>query len=417
MNFIEGGRGLKWRKKVAVGASAVALLSSVACESSKPTAIPSVDVTSTVVPKRTVDIDADKLEGPCKPPDKKKKKESAENCLRAEQKGKIALVDFSTSSENASIAGVIETYVEAATDGLITPNITIVPASTEAKIVHKNTVYDSKGCQTTDDPKKFASYAADKKMDLQKYDMVIALTPEKACKPIAGVADTGSYRRADVFVSDDQKNSEDFKEKGSTAGHELLHLYRLGHAGSFKFLPFYQGGEPINLQRILKCRTYLEYGDTTNIMGSDNPFGDGLPRSNAIQREYLRWPQAEITGNEVLKGFRIGKKWKNISFQQAKDGVYGTIKLNKEVILSDPEIAKLTDGEAGGPKSFDTLAFVPQVDQMLNRIPGVKMYLTDTENIVEIGTILPYEPVKFKLGSKTIEVNGTFDKASMRVSS
>lgn len=375
-------------------------------------------------------------QGPCKPyslraidPDPAKIKQAAEACVEARKDLDVALVDFGTNADVAQVEKSMEEYVQLGSDGLLAPDVTVIPATHEAKEEHKAMSEKTGGCVDSYDPTNFASFTAARTMrdTLDSYDMVVALSPIASCEEAeGGVADKQGRRYADIFVG---SNLERLKNpatvQGQIGAHEWLHLAGLIHSGTvygkaeigfspLYFFPDSYSPNPVDLKKFFSEVHYQEYDDPKNIMGSylfssrDYP-----PTANAIQTDEIRWPEATINGPEVLDGKVVGSEWTTITNEAARQHDYGKVQLTEPITFTIKR--ELPDGRTiNDERQFDTLAFVPIMDgdPQKGSVVGAYLYLTDTKHqqgqVISFGTLFTdgNNPWRIQQGTQIIEVRG-----------
>ncbi|HSW98591.1 MAG TPA: hypothetical protein VLF71_02020 [Candidatus Saccharimonadales bacterium] len=308
--------------------------------------------------------------------------DNAARCATAMKGAKVALVTFGVSAPEAQklAAGTAE-LVHRVTEGLITLDVTVVPASPEA--VQALAAAASPDCVDTQQVAHMASAAADQTMpQLAAADFVLAANSAPSCsRKIAGVADYNSGRRADIYGAGSNPPVD-----AENAAHELLHDFGLGHAGlqtpdSNNVRLRYTGkGTSVDLRTYLTQQsTFAEYGMPGDIMGGG---GTTFAHSDPLDLAFLEWPQGVLGGPaaDPIKRLQHGE-WTTLSAQDAGAGDLITGRLQESAFIKDDDAAQATDGNVTA-HAFTDLSVVPNVFR--GHISGAELYLSDADHAVDL---------------------------------
>jgi hypothetical protein len=372
------------------------------------------------------------------PPDKLAY-EAARDCLAVYSDADIALVNFTLSERDANgLADMVEEQINHATRGIITADVTAVPANEEAIELFKK--QNPTDCVGINDLFTYGSYAAAATMpDLAEFDKVVGVTDMPACMAdeIGGVANPNYNRYAEIFHAG--KNAQAVKDNGGeyeqdspdglgTIGlpnnsliiaHEVLHLFNLGHSGTL-----YSGGEedvilselgryararsragvPSSLDIFVSKGFYLEYG-RDNVMGNPSVLeGQTL---DVPQIYTLEEPQRTLGLSTQLEVHEIDKS--PIVFSRESMDTQGIALLELDEPLpmprSDEDLSPLSTYE-----KFSTLMFVPKYlsipERGLNGVQSLQCFIQGEEgSSVLLGTLYESDtPYQLLVQDKTITI-------------
>ena len=308
------------------------------------------------------------------------------------RKGTIAVVDFG-GDDNYHInrvAQLTSTGLENASEGFLTPQIVTIPASraAQAKLKASERPGDGDGsarCLAPADDSggkpQDATYApltavaeAAMSADLKQYDMVLSVGAE-ICSGQAG-ADTvlGSSNpvsdHADVYLVPRKQDeaAPSSAQIASTALHELLHTYGLGHSGTAEHCDTSQvstdGSAPIAVETYLSGSCgYNQYGDEGNSMSDEgaNPTASPATLLSDIQRDFLAQTAVQPLARHDVS-LVVGQTM-SLSYDAGAQDSYGTMPLPPGSIGN----ADFSD--------FTQLDFVAETmtDDSGNTVPGVRL--------------------------------------------
>ncbi len=222
---------------------------------------------------------------------------------------------------------------------------------------------------------------------LREADFVVALTDKPACKrSTGGTANIRTNRHADIYNV--TSHPADLTEAGTSAGHELLHLYLLGHSGWLHTSEAEQTTlqnatveNPADLMTFIRGGNYKEYDGGAmrgDIMGKVQGFDPQDITCNPVHKAKLMWPQI-IRGERVSPEHKLeaGNSIQLGAEAQAAAEQFAALPLARSIILQD----------GGYPaKTFDTLNIIPIVKN--GEITGARLMLSDKHsNVVEIAAL------------------------------
>jgi hypothetical protein len=382
----------------------------------------------------------------------------AAECLKTYHHGKVALIDYDMNASQAQqLAGNIETRIKAATNSLITLDVSVVPASNEAKRLF-TTDTQTADCLSVDDTSNWGSYVAEKTMPrLAGYDLLLSETNLKSCNDQAdGVAEPGT-KYAQIFNANRLDGKVTHKGNGimttttehnditTVAVHELLHEYGLGHAGILtstdgpggynSFLDAYvadtKRNVTINLETYLKKGDYSEYGDDAgsviNIMGDATHESlkqllaqEGL---NAIQLDRLRKPYRITTGTADTQVRDLTTSPMTLS-SQSDPNSFGSYAFKQGLPVPAPKSSEQGSSTVPPEGTFDRLVFLPSFEShpTSKSFIGTDVYLTTDDSdmsTVSLGTLYPSadglpKSYDFTAGSDALRV--TVSKSQVHIS-
>ena len=317
---------------------------------------------------------------------------AARRCLAAMKDSKVALVTYDDipTEQAAKIADGATKIVEKATKGLVHLQVTIVPASVDAKqqlftAEHPNCVDALHEDPSTFSLDRLAADAADATMpELKSEDYVIGATSDPSCSgTVGGIADVIKGRRADIY-------GVGANPDGDAVGlaHEFLHLDQLGHAGTLtagRLTPtttYKLNSKSFDLRAYAQGGTYHEYGRKEDVMGvGATTFID----PNPLHIADLEWPYVVLNSPDASPARKIdvGQDWLTLDTAAAAKGDFVTAQLMSGLTLRDDETARQMQ-DVAGTHIFTNLAVVPDVAG--GRMTGVNFFLQDNNaNTVELG--------------------------------
>ena len=317
----------------------------------------------------------------------------ARDCIREETKGSIALVDFGTMSDGRSkaLAKSVRIMLGQASDSILTPTITVIQASPQAKAALATSIKLTH-CTDGQDPGQFASTIALETMpEIRTFDIVEALNPNRSCgDEEGGVANTLNSNTADVFIPEFKPNYTTGLVQAAT--HEILHDFGLGHAGDVYFRTPNKSYTDIgslcllqtncNLsQAIAKGYYYEEYGfyvpgsmESFNVMGD---YGKGTAAPTPLQLNELMWPKAVLEHKRDVLAVPLTSKWGEVSANGHQKQPYFMANLLQPVTLKAAS-SKNSVKEKPADTTFDQVAFVPVYDaKEPNQVFGVDVYMAN----------------------------------------
>jgi hypothetical protein len=373
--------------------------------------------------------------------------QEAERCAAMMKHGRIALVSAGLDPSVAKrLAKDTEKQISVASFGMI--DVDIVPVKATPKALEEFSGSQSvKACVNIEDNSTWLSYesnTSDPKLD--DYDIVAGVSTVKACKiggdfpNTRGVFEPAIGGRFVEVMNAKNELPKDIKPQmisglpteiqydADVLTHEIFHGFGLGHANGL-VLPYDQPQlydvmgrkKPVNLLHMMRDSEFIEYGDSSNIMGTKlvditkkyERMGDLL---NPVQTAWIDTANARV-GNDSSNFTTIGEKAKRVKTDQ----VY-TVELEKPLHTSDfaqGESSQSTDyGDQG---QYDTVAFYANEGHNSQDYEAPTTLdialLSDTNDMAEIGTIYQSgsrTEQRYKLGKQTVLVD--YDSNGIKIS-
>jgi len=328
-------------------------------------------------------------------PDDPHIKEKARRCEEMQAAGTVAIVSFDADPNRISaFSRIIPLKISDATGGKVHLTTTPMDASPTAKAALSYFEH-GKDCVDTSDKAPLPARIADATMpELHKYDLVLAVTEQKACGTQAGQT---SGRLVNAYVG---KAGGNLNTAEAVVLHEVGHGVGENHRGTAGPLApghkvpnilnvyGYALGEPLDLKGYLGGAhgpvAFQEYSLGPNIMGTLGTPANVLPDST--QEALLDWPKAVLGQGSSIE--QVGSKPVRISPEDAADNKVAS------VILDPPaKIVNVNTASADHPASrdFTKLIIEPRVygSDMSNVETFVDLQLVDKDHAtVDLGTFL-----------------------------
>jgi len=338
----------------------------------------------------------------------------------------VALINYAglNKKDATHLATGIENRVETTTQGLVSLDITVVePSKAAKKLFEKET---PEGCVDTSDIFEYGSYDAAVTMpDLKKYDKIIGISNDQDCAlndPVnngvggaIGVAYPIYNRYADVFevadsiaaikandgkvtkeVTDDNLTvTETLPNPVDIASHEAMHLFGMGHSGTF-----YSSGSEMsgwefsaeNMPTSLDLDAYIAQGEYIEYGGSDIMGASGnVPKDsvfNTAEQYLMEWPDRTLDKKTSVKSINL----------DTEDALFnGMSPANSIAILDLEKSFSMPTGKGsevsgfGQAQVFNQIAFVPHSEPSSapnSPVDSVQVYvLSENNSVVSLGSI------------------------------
>lgn len=331
--------------------------------------------------------------------------ELARDCQDIQQDGRIAVVTFGgiDVQRTETMAQRVEHTLATATEGIITPELIIVPASDEAEQKVNKAAAD--GCLNSKDNAEYGSVLADSVMpELRSYDIILGVTGKIACNGVAGSSVASKGRHADLYdyaidfhpqTDEAQKVRMRFNGDVNTSAHELLHDFGLGHYGGFEpasgtNLTQASNVNPahFDLTDYLEAGTYNEYHLGDNIMGVVLTNAETIYCDSPLQTDRLSWPAQQLGEAEPAITVTAGQTI-TLDGKAAQQDKFVTVPLEAPLALTDSATSESTHGQTG-TRLFNNLVAVPLAAGSDSDpfVSAVDLYLDDSRNIVNLGKLI-----------------------------
>ena len=368
-----------------------------------------------------------------------------EKCAAMTKTGKIALVGYGISRPVMNrLAKDTLTLLSQETNGIVTPTIDVKLATTN-QIISLDEVANS--CVNPHEVSQTpASIAEQSDPTLADYDLVIGVTTKPPCnddedsidvKAAFSPQDGGRYitiysanthlPRPDI-ISEDSEGYTRIEAQQYDAGvgvHEILHGFGLGHANGLvgnnieDVLDETKSPKVVDVAKLIRKGQLEEYGDYSNIMGSENPDVTKLNESGNeplanIQLAWLNEPLVRHNNAQEL----LTELSDSPVVVEAHKAYVATLPNN--VLTSDFKQGEETYlSNYGADVVYDQIAlFDPsQETERPGQILAVYLVSSTTHDMVSLGWIFPTEnddQITLKYDSLKVQIDFAIDKTILK---
>lgn len=328
-------------------------------------------------------------------------KELARRCLKDIEASRIAIVDYDYGYNDFN--EFLEKDLKRVTSGIIDLPIDLFPANEQAR--NQLSALTPNGCLTKEN-KMISPVIAEQYMpELQNYDKILTSTKQPYCDidPITGSGSGGlaAANEGRIATVTSLEDGPSYENLSAFAGHELLHLFGLGHLGDMVtinqdnseiWLPSTSDSKErhVTVEQYITSNEYREYAPRENPdvipMFDDERLAPVLAPA---QKYVLEWQKRELGMETSVGAYPLHPGGVDISMNATYEPFVMTFKLDQTVHITTNITSKEQEGFISKQLDIEQYVIASSGENKVRNM-GLTLYAQTTNRaMIEISTLYP----------------------------